>query len=146
MLDAIGILYFGYTRIFVDTVSTLSDIAIDFIFYVGGHYFSFENSKVHFPFLGMTLFLCMKAALTEPGLLELCFNFYTATATYLTHMATSDDHSAFAGIDFPLSEDVPAAMACIPEFTADNIIDFMLFLKRFADSVYEVKNTRQIPL
>ena len=54
-------------------------------------------------------------------------------------MATSDDHSAFTGIDFPLSEDAPVAMACIPEFTADNIIDFMLFLKRFQDSVYEVK-------
>ena len=50
MLDAIGILYFGYTRTFVDTVSTLSDIAIDFTFYVGGHYFSFENSKIHFSF------------------------------------------------------------------------------------------------
>ena len=53
-------------------------------------------------------------------------------------MATSGDLSAFTGIEFPLSEDVPAAMACIPEFTADNIIDFMLFLKRFQDGVYEV--------
>ena len=81
----------------------------------------------------------MKAALTEPLLLELCFNFHTATATYLIHMATSSDHSAFSGVIFPLSEEVPAALSCIPEFTADNIIDYMLFLRRFQDNVYEVK-------
>ncbi len=92
-------------------------------------------------FAGMTLFLCMKAALTEPLLLELCVDFYTATATYLCEMATSRDHSAFQGITFPLSDDVPPAMANIPEFTADNIIDFMLFLKRFQDSVLEVSDS-----
>ena len=54
-------------------------------------------------------------------------------------MATSSDHSAFSGVNFPLSEEVPAALACIPEFTADNIIDYMLFLRRFCDSEYEVQ-------
>ena len=82
----------------------------------------------------------MKAALTESTLVELGFDFYTATATYLTHMATTEDHSSFGGIDFPLSDKVPRALQYLPEFTADNIIDFMLFLRRFQDTMYEVSN------
>ncbi len=88
---------------------------------------------------GMTLFLCMKAALSESQLLEHCFQFHIASATYLTHVATSKDLSRFAGISFPLSEDAPRALSYVPEFIADNIMDFMLFIRRFADAMYEVR-------
>ena len=90
---------------------------------------------------GMTLFLCMKAALSESQLLEHCFQFHIASATYLTHVATSKDLSRFAGISFPLSEDAPRALSYVPEFIADNIMDFMLFIRRFADAMYEVRTS-----
>ena len=86
----------------------------------------------------MTIFLCLKAALTEPKLLELCFDFHVATTTYLVHMATSCDHSLFREVELPLSDDVPQVLTAIPEFVAENILDFMLFIRRFSDSLYEV--------
>ena len=88
----------------------------------------------------------MKAALSEPQMLDLCFNFHAATTSYLVQIATagysSSGSQTFAPIRFPLSEQVPAALSCVPEFVGENVIDFMLFTRRFKDSLYEVNSIR----
>lgn len=86
----------------------------------------------------MTIFLCMKAALTEPQLLDLCFNFHVATASFLAHNATSSDHTQLSPVTFPLPDTGPLILTCIPEFTTENILDFLLFVRRFKDVLYEV--------
>ena len=86
----------------------------------------------------MTTFLCLKAALVEPQLLSLSFNFHVATATYLIHMATDGQQTTFKELKFPLPTSVPLCLSYIPEFVAENTLDYLLFLRRFRDSVYEV--------
>ena len=87
----------------------------------------------------MTQFLCVKAALSQTQLLEKAMEFHVASAYWLTHMANNVDQSQFTPITFPLIEPVPQALACIPEFTMENIIDYMQFLRRFRDEQYEVR-------
>ncbi|KAI0207125.1 Ubiquitin conjugation factor E4 A [Lamellibrachia satsuma] len=86
---------------------------------------------------GMTRLLCMKAALTQTQMLELCFDFNIASARWLIQVATSRDLTQFHSVTFPLSKNVPQVLACVPEFIAENIIDFLLFLRRFKDSLFQ---------
>ena len=58
----------------------------------------------------MTRLLCMNAALTHTRMLELCF-------------------------DFNIASEV---LACVPELIAENITDFLVFLRRFKESDFEV--------
>ena len=90
----------------------------------------------------MSLFLCLKTALGEPVLLELLAKFNIATATYLVQLSTAGPkQSEFTPVEFPLSDDVPKVLQAVPEFVAENIIDFMLFTRRFKDNMYEVSYT-----
>lgn len=89
---------------------------------------------------GMTLYLCMKAALTEPTLLENCLNFYLGTATWLVQIAVADNPTSFTQVKLPLPETIPKSLAHIPEFIMGNLTDFTLFLQRFKDDLYEVRN------
>lgn len=89
-------------------------------------------------FTGMQLYLCMKAGLTEPRLLEMTFNFHLATATWLIQLARDSDVKGFEPVTFPLPEQVPVALAYTPEFIMGNVTDFTMFLHRFKDELYEV--------
>ena len=86
----------------------------------------------------MSVYLCMKAALTEPRLLEKSFDFMVASATYLTHVATSTNMDHLRPISFPLPEQGTQLLKSVPEYVAENAMEFMVFLKRFKDSMYEV--------
>lgn len=86
----------------------------------------------------MTLFLSLKAALTEPRLLEMSLNFHIATSTWLVQVATSDDLTKFQPITFPLTEEAPISLAYFPEFIMGNVTNYTLFLHRFKDQMYEV--------
>ena len=86
----------------------------------------------------MSVYLCMKAALTEPRLLEKSFDFMVASATYLTHVATSTNMEHLRPISFPLPEHGTQLLKSVPEYVAENAMEFMVFLKRFKDSMYEV--------
>lgn len=86
---------------------------------------------------GMTRMLCVKTALTQSQMLELCFDFIIASARWLIQVATSSDFSGFQPVTFPLSKKVPEVLACVPEFIAENIIDFLLFLRRFKESLFQ---------
>lgn len=81
----------------------------------------------------------MKAALTEPTLLEMSLNFHIATATWLAQVAVTSDVKSFEPIKFPLPEQVPTALGYVPEFIMGNVTDFTMFLHRFKDQMYEVR-------
>ncbi|ESO87173.1 hypothetical protein LOTGIDRAFT_210561 [Lottia gigantea] len=86
---------------------------------------------------GMTLFLSMKAALTIPQLLEMSLNLHIATATWLSQMAIDDGVSEMQQVKLPLPQHVPHSLKLIPEFVMGNLNDFILFLHRFQDELFE---------
>ena len=86
----------------------------------------------------MTRLLCMKAALTHTRMLELCFDFNIASARWLIQVATSRDLTKFHSLTFPLLTNVPEVLVCVLELIAENITDFLVFLQRFKESVFEV--------
>ncbi|KAH3871035.1 ubiquitin conjugation factor E4 A-like [Dreissena polymorpha] len=86
---------------------------------------------------GMKWYLCMKAALTEPQLLEMTLNFHMATSTWLAQVARTSDVTGFEPVSFPLPEEVPTILGYVPEFIMGNVTDFTLFLHRFKDEMYE---------
>ena len=98
----------------------------------------------------MSIYLCEKAALTEPTLLELSFAFHVATATYLVGVATDDAPPTSPQGAAP-SEHIPskhtpegaalAGLQALPEFLVENVQDFMIFLKRFKDTLFEVSQS-----
>ena len=82
----------------------------------------------------------MKAALSEPTLLEHCFNFHAATCVYLVRIAVHGqcDPQDESVISFPLSDTAPVVLSAIPEMVGENVVDFMLFTRRIRESLYEV--------
>jgi len=84
----------------------------------------------------MTVYLSLKAALSQPALLDSCFSFYTATATYLVKLVVSDDDASTAAVAMPTA--VPAVLQYVPELLTENVQDFMLFLRHFKDQLFEV--------
>ncbi|XP_046576120.1 LOW QUALITY PROTEIN: ubiquitin conjugation factor E4 A-like [Haliotis rubra] len=87
---------------------------------------------------GMTLYLSMKAALTEPRLMEMSLNFHIAAAAWLVQVAVHDDISKCQTVTFPLPEEAPAALAYIPEFLMGNLTDFVLFCQRFKSDMFQL--------
>jgi len=85
----------------------------------------------------MTVYLSLKAALSQPVLLDSCFTFYTATATYLVKLFVDDDAADTAAVAMPTS--APSILRYIPELLAENVQDFMLFLRHFKDQLFEVR-------
>lgn len=84
------------------------------------------------------MFLSLKASLTDPVFLERCFSLHIATASYLVQLASHGAFTEFKPLVFPLVEKTPIALADIPEFVAENIVDFLIFLRRFRDELFEV--------
>jgi len=87
---------------------------------------------------GMQMYLCMKAALTETTLLDLTYSFMVSTATYISHCATTQDNTKLQIVSFPLPQHGTQNLKYMPEFVAENIMNFMVFLKRFQDNMYEM--------
>ena len=86
---------------------------------------------------GMTVYLSMRSALTEPTFLEMTLNFHIATSTWLSLFAVKDNPQCFSDIKLPLPVQTPKCLACIPEFIMGNITDFTQFLHRFKDQIFE---------
>lgn len=83
----------------------------------------------------MTVYMCMKAALTQTTFLEYSFSFHVATAAYLVAMAKSSDQDDTKGASVSRA---PRVLQCIPELLAENLQDFLLFVHRFKDHMFEV--------
>ncbi|XP_077985047.1 ubiquitin conjugation factor E4 A-like [Glandiceps talaboti] len=86
---------------------------------------------------GMTVFLCMKAALLEPQHLQLNFDLVTATSVYLSHYAVTDDRETLIMPTVPLPDSKCKMLTCMPELLAENILDLVLFLYRFNHQVFQ---------
>ena len=86
----------------------------------------------------MTRFFTLKASMTETKLLELSMDFMLASCTYLTQVASAGHLKQFQPIQFPLPAEHLPVLACLPEFIVENILDFLLFIRRFQPSMYQV--------
>jgi len=87
----------------------------------------------------MTVYLSLKAALSQPALLDACFSFHTATATYLVQLVANDNNTDTAAVARTTCE-APVMLQFIPELFTENVQDFMLFLRHFKDQMFEVSN------
>ena len=86
----------------------------------------------------MGTFLSIKAGLLEPKLLELSWSLHIATTRLLVQYATTDNREKLIAPRLPLlSTETPKCLACIPEFLAENLTEFLQFLRRFAEQRFE---------
>ncbi|XP_070548264.1 ubiquitin conjugation factor E4 A-like [Ptychodera flava] len=86
---------------------------------------------------GMTMFLCMKAALLEPQNLQLFFDLVIATSRLLNHYAVTDSIETLVTPSLPLPDHKSRILTCIPELFVDNMVDLMLVLNRFSHSIIQ---------
>ncbi|KAK5639980.1 hypothetical protein RI129_010791 [Pyrocoelia pectoralis] len=94
----------------------------------------------------LSKYLSIKCAMSEPNLQEILFNFISASAFWLSQVAVNNNYKSNSTtsapleakeIIFPLPDDVPDTLKCIPEFVLENIVCFLVFLRRFNPKVFE---------
>ncbi|XP_053308608.1 ubiquitin conjugation factor E4 A [Spea bombifrons] len=85
----------------------------------------------------MTVYLCLKTALSEPQMLQNCLHLQVSTALLLVQIALGNRGTEPLTLTFPIPDVQHSALAYVPEFFADNLGDFFIFLRRFADDVLE---------
>nr|XP_021385728.1 ubiquitin conjugation factor E4 A isoform X2 [Lonchura striata domestica] len=85
----------------------------------------------------MTIYLSTKTAMTEPQMLQNCLNLQVSMAVLLVQLAAGNRGTEPLELSFPLPEVEHSALAYVPEFFADNLGDFFIFLRRFADDILE---------
>ncbi|XP_020840437.1 ubiquitin conjugation factor E4 A isoform X1 [Phascolarctos cinereus] len=84
----------------------------------------------------MTIYLSTKTAMTEPQMLQNCLNLQVSMAVLLVQLANGNQGTEPVELTFPLSDQY-SSLAYVPEFFADNLGDFLIFLRRFADDILE---------
>ncbi|XP_017768300.1 PREDICTED: ubiquitin conjugation factor E4 A [Nicrophorus vespilloides] len=99
----------------------------------------------------MARYLTIKASCSEPVMLEMIFNFTSATAYWLSQVAFYDGGfdisyapQIYRVISFPLDSDVPDTLKCIPESILENIVGYLVFLRRFFPNVFEERGFEQM--
>ncbi|KAM4646271.1 ubiquitin conjugation factor E4 A isoform 2-T2 [Amazona ochrocephala] len=85
----------------------------------------------------MTIYLSTKTAVTEPQMLQNCLNLQVSMAVLLVQLAVGNCGTEPLELTFPLPAVQDSALAYVPEFFADNLGDFFIFLRRFADDILE---------
>lgn len=85
----------------------------------------------------MTVYLSTKGSLSEPEFLSNFTLFLLTTARFLNQMAHTLDRSKAYDIPLPLVNSPPESLKNLPEFIVENLVDFLLFLKRFMPSELE---------
>ncbi|CAF0773012.1 unnamed protein product [Adineta steineri] len=90
---------------------------------------------------GLTAFLNIKAVLNEPRLLELSNALFTATSSWLVHLASSDQPENEEQIHpikkLPLPLKPNRQLSYIPEFIMENMTNYLTFLGRFNVQLFE---------
>ncbi|XP_043532431.1 ubiquitin conjugation factor E4 A [Chiloscyllium plagiosum] len=105
-----------------------------------------ENLREQFERL-MTVYLSTKAAATEPQMLQNCMNLQISTTTILVQFALGNQGTDYVEVTFPLLDLEYCMLSHVPEFFADNLGDFFIFLRRFADDILETAgNSLEQPL
>lgn len=94
----------------------------------------------------MIVYLSTKAATTQPAMLQCCLNLQASTASLLVQLGIGNQGSEHADLSFPLPSLHTNTLCYIPEFFAENLGDFFIFLRRFADEVLETsaENLEQV--
>jgi hypothetical protein len=100
-----------------------------------------------FSSIGLTVFFNFKSVLNEPRLLELSNALFTATCSWLVHLASSsnDSHKSEGEEQMNVLKKLPLKsvpnrqLSYIPEFIMENIIDYLKFLSRFNVQFFQVK-------
>uniref|UniRef100_A0A3B3C9D4 Ubiquitin conjugation factor E4 A n=1 Tax=Oryzias melastigma TaxID=30732 RepID=A0A3B3C9D4_ORYME len=85
----------------------------------------------------MTVYLSTKAATTQPVMLQCCLNLQASTAALLVQISMGNQGPDHVALCFPLPSLRSNMLCYIPEFFAENLGDFFIFLRRFADDVLE---------
>nr|XP_016853785.1 PREDICTED: ubiquitin conjugation factor E4 A [Anolis carolinensis] len=97
---------------------------------------SADNLREQFERL-MTIYLSTKAAMTEPQMLQNCLHLQVSMAVLLVQLAIGNRGPEPMELTFPLPDVNDSVLAYVPEFFADNLGDFFIFLRRFADDLLE---------
>ncbi|MBN3315901.1 UBE4A factor, partial [Atractosteus spatula] len=85
----------------------------------------------------MTVYLSTKAAATQPAMLQCCLNLQASTAALLVQLGLGNVGPEHVELSFPLPTVTNSLLCYVPEFFAENMGDFFIFLRRFADEVLE---------
>jgi len=78
-----------------------------------------------------SVFMTTKATLSDPEFISNCTLFQLTTCRFLNQMSYTMDRSKVAQIPLPLVTESPPTLNVLPEFIVENLVDFLLFLKRF---------------
>jgi len=81
----------------------------------------------------MQKFLTIKAALLEPSTLEKQTSLVAGTSSWLVKLVTESASPS----NIQNQTDVPAVLACIPEFVIENICEHILLIRRFNPAQFE---------
>ncbi|CAG9818490.1 unnamed protein product [Phaedon cochleariae] len=89
-------------------------------------------------------YLSLKCALSSPDLIRKLFDLISATTYWLCQVAVHDnfkDTSSYAPlkqlpVNFPLDNKIPNTLKCTPEYIVENVVSFLVFLRRFSPKVF----------
>uniref|UniRef100_A0A667Y6W2 Ubiquitin conjugation factor E4 A n=1 Tax=Myripristis murdjan TaxID=586833 RepID=A0A667Y6W2_9TELE len=85
----------------------------------------------------MIIYLSSKAAATQPAMLQCCLNLQASSAALLVQLGLGNQGPEHIPLSFPLPSLQNSMLCYVPEFFAENLGDFFIFLRRFADEVLE---------
>uniref|UniRef100_A0A3Q0R0U3 Ubiquitin conjugation factor E4 A n=1 Tax=Amphilophus citrinellus TaxID=61819 RepID=A0A3Q0R0U3_AMPCI len=85
----------------------------------------------------MIVYLSTKAATTQPAMLQCCLNLQASTAALLVQLSMGNQGPEHVALSFPLPSLQNTMLCYVPEFFAENLGDFFIFLRRFAEDVLE---------
>jgi hypothetical protein len=77
----------------------------------------------------MTRHLSYKAQLLNPPLIEMAFQFYVATARWLTQLATGVDIGMDGNVEMESLKTLSTGLCHVPEFVAENLVQFIIFVR-----------------
>ncbi|TTO95317.1 Ubiquitin conjugation factor E4 A [Bagarius yarrelli] len=94
----------------------------------------------------MTVYLSTKAAATQPAMLQNCLNLQASCASLLVQLSLGNQGPEHIPLSFPLPPLQNSLLCYVPEFFAENLGDFYIFLRRFADEMLEssIENLEQV--
>ncbi|KAL2085833.1 hypothetical protein ACEWY4_019153 [Coilia grayii] len=85
----------------------------------------------------MTVYLSTKAAATQPTMLQNCLHLQASCAALLVQLGMNNRGPDHLPLRYPLPQLTNNQLCHVPEFFVDNLGDFFIFLRRFADEVLE---------
>lgn len=85
----------------------------------------------------MIIYLSTKAATTQPAMLQSCLNLHASTVALLVQLGMGNQGPEHVALSFPLPSLQNNMLCYIPEFFVENMADFFIFLRRFADDILE---------